>query len=184
MFDSRRCILVGLFALAIHSAGRRLEAQEFIAPLFPTEPTPINSWFRSSAHFDLRPDNTVEFVIRFGVENVYPARACIFVDNEEFPFDLGEGLVIIHSPGPWPNGYDGATQYKGSFLLADDFIDGFRMEQSTLRLEGSDFGDFTGSIVQVPEPSTTALAIVGISALGVFWQRLSEKGSEKGGRNR
>jgi hypothetical protein len=171
LYVARRCIFVGLIALAIHSAGRRVEAQEFIAPLFPTEPTEINSWFWSNAHFNLRPDNTVNFVIRFGVENVFPDRALIFADKEEFPFDLGEGLVIIHSPGPWPNGYDGATQYKGSFLLADDFIDDFRMAQSTLRLEGSDFGDFSGSIVPVPEPSTAALVVIGIAAFGFFWHR-------------
>ena len=172
LYVARRCIFVGLIALAIHSAGRRVEAQEFIAPLFPTEPTEINSWFRSNAHFNLRPDNTVNFVIRFGVENVFPDRALIFADNEEFPFDLGEGLVIIHSPGvPWPHEYDGATQYTGSFLLSDDFIDDFGTGQSTLRLEGSDFGDFSGSIVPVPEPSTAALVVIGIAAFGFFWHR-------------
>jgi hypothetical protein len=168
---ARLCLFVGLIPLATHFAGRQLKAEEFVAPLFPTDPTPANTWFRSNAFFYLRPDNIVEFLIRFGVEGVDSARTLIFADNEEFPFDLGEGLDIIHSPGPWPNGYDGATQYTGSFALADSFIDDFRMGQSTLRLEGSDFGDFRGLIVQVPEPSTAALAVVGMAAFGVFWQR-------------
>lgn len=153
-----------------------VRAQEFSAMLNPTEPTPANTWFQSKALFFLRPDNIVEFYIRFGYEAIFPSRALILADSEQFIFDLGPGLIIVHSPGPWPDGYDGATQFTGSFALVDNLIKEFRMGQSTLRLEGTEVGDFTGSIVQVPEPSNAAIGIVAISFVGVVcWRRRTAK---------
>src|SRR2546425_11210554 len=73
--------------------------------LSPINPTPENSWFRATGEFSLDGTST-SFAVTFGLEAVIPSLARLVGTSSDFTFDLGSAHIAIHSPGPWPNGYD------------------------------------------------------------------------------
>lgn len=118
----------------------------FIASLAPEVPTPENSNIPASAEFSLT-GSAVSFVIRFGLENIIPTSARLRGENREFTFELGTPFIVIHSPGPWPDGYDGSTTFSGSFLLPDSLRAELLAGRANLFLPGSAVGDFSGAVL-------------------------------------
>src|SRR6266487_2324225 len=86
----------------------------FSSSLSPIVPTPDNSWFRATGEFSLDGAST-GFTITFGLEGVIPTTARLVGTSGDLIFDLGPSHIAVHSPGPWPDGYDGATLFYGSF---------------------------------------------------------------------
>jgi len=120
----------------------------FIASLAPEVPTPENSDIPAHAEFSLT-GSAVSFVIRFGLENIIPTSAHLPGEGAEFTFDLGTPFIVIHSPGPWPDGYDGSTTFSGSFLLPDSLRADLVAGRANLFLPGSAVGDFSGAVLPV-----------------------------------
>lgn len=146
----------------------------FRSSLTPVAPTPENSWIPATAEFSLD-GSSVGFVISFGLESVVPTSAHLGGAGADFVFDLGSPQIAIHSPGPWPNGYDGATAFYGSFTLPDTLRDDFLAGSATLQLLGSVAGDFSGAVLPVPEPSSLALLLCSLTAIVLtsrrrFWR--------------
>jgi hypothetical protein len=148
-------------SLTAHAQGN------FSSSLSPIVPTPDNSWLRATGEFSLDGAST-GFMITFGLEGVIPTEARLVGQSSDFLFDLGPAHIAIHSPGPWPDGYDGATFFYGSFLLPDALRDDFLGGRTTLLLTGSFLGDFQGAIAPVPEPSSVFLLAGGVATVLCF----------------
>lgn len=153
-------VLAALLAslLTVRSQGA------FSSSLSPIVPTLDNSWFRATGEFSLAGAAT-DFTITFGLEGVIPTTARLVGASSGVIFDLGPSDIEIHSPGPWPGGYDGATLFHGSFSLPDTLRNDFLAGRTTLLLTGSRLGDFQGAVVPVPEPASVSLFAGGIVAL-------------------
>jgi hypothetical protein len=89
-----------------------------------------------------------ELFIRF--EGIYVSTAEIEGPSSRFRFDLGPALIVVHSPGPWPNGYDGATIYRGSFEVTQTQIEDLLSGWSILTVLGVPQGDLHGRICPLP----------------------------------
>jgi hypothetical protein len=126
-------------------------AQTFRATLAPVTPTPDNSWITGAAAFALS-GPTVSFTISLGLEDVVPTIALLNGPQSTFTFDLGPPFNTIHSPGPWPNGYDGSTAFFGSFVMPDQLREDFLAGRTTLHLFGSRVGDFSGPVLPALAP--------------------------------
>jgi hypothetical protein len=98
----------------------------------------------------------VNFTLSFTLEDVVPTTAQLVGPESTFVFDLGMPFVTIHSPGPWPNGYDGNTAFFGSFTLPDELNEDFVAGRTILELLGSRMGDFRGPVVPAPAPKIAA----------------------------
>lgn len=142
----------------------------FSSSLSPVVSTPDNSWLRATGEFSLDGAST-GFMISFALEGVVPTAARLVGLSTDFLFDLGPAHIAFHSPGPWPNGYDGATLFYGSFLLPDALRDDFTGGRTTLLLTGSVLGDFQGAVVPVPEPSSILLLAGGVATVFSFSRR-------------
>jgi PEP-CTERM motif len=143
----------------------------FSSSLSPIVPTPDNSWVKATGEFSLDGVST-GFMITFGLEGVIPTTARLVGASSDFMFDLGSPHIAVHSPGPWPDGYDGATSFYGSFSLPDPLRDDFLAGRTTLLLTGSFLGDYQGTVLPVPEPSSVLLFASGVAALLCFcWTR-------------
>ncbi|MFN3167398.1 MAG: hypothetical protein ACE37H_10075 [Phycisphaeraceae bacterium] len=144
---SKRPTIIAVFGLiatcACPSDAGALVA--FRSDLQPVVPTPGNTWYDATGEFWLNA-SSMDFNIRFGVESVIPTEARIDTPGSGFAFDLGTALIAIHSPGPWPDGYDGATLFSGSFDLPASMREALVDGQATLTLNGASQGDFTGPI--------------------------------------
>ena len=138
---------LGLLAVVIAHKARASSA--YRSELLRVAPTTGNTWFDARADFVLD-GPSVGFEIRFGLESVIPTQARIDGPGGGFLFDLGTTLIVIHSPGPWPDGYDGATLFTGSFLLPAASYADFVAGQTTLSLTGAGQGDFLGPILPLP----------------------------------
>jgi hypothetical protein len=167
-----RWIIAALFLSAL-AQSTAMGNQVFRATLVPTVPTPENSWFSAVGDFLRNENGLLTYSIRFGLEEVIPARGIVIGDaQEQFAFDLGIPTIVHHSPGPWPNGYDGATYFSGSFTLPSELEDDLRAGSASLRLEASAFGDFEGDIIEVPEPSSLLLGLVVVSVMMLGRKRI------------
>jgi len=114
-------------------------------------PTPENAWVPARAEF-LLDGPSASFVILFGFEGIVPSTARLIGSETNFTFELGPALIIVHSPGGpdgWPDGYDGATIFFGSFVVPDSLRNDFVNGRATLLLQGSTVGDFRGAVVPV-----------------------------------
>ena len=127
----------------------------FLASLAPEVPMPDSSGIPASAEFSLH-GSTVGFTIRFGLEGVVPATAHLRGTSSELAFELGAPFTVIHSPGPWPDGYDGSTTFSGSFLLPDTLPTDLVGGMTTLFLPGSVLGDVSGAVL----PASTARPVI------------------------
>ena len=80
--------------------------------------------------------SSVGFTISITLEDVVPTTAQLVGTDPQsvFTFDLGAPHVVVHSPGPWPNGYDGSTAFFGTFTLPDSLRDDFLAERTILEL--------------------------------------------------
>jgi len=90
---------------------------------------------------------SLAFTIRFGQEDVIPTTAYLYGSMGAVPFDLGPPSIEIHSPGPWPDGYDGSTSFSGTIPLSDSVRAELLRETIEIILRGSALGDFRGSIL-------------------------------------
>lgn len=111
--------------------------------------TPEAAWFPAKAEFRLE-GSSASFVISFGYEGIVPASARLSGAGTNFDFALGSAFIIVHSPGGefgWPDGYDGATIFFGSFVLPDSLRNDFVNGRTTLLLPGSIVGDLSGTVV-------------------------------------
>jgi hypothetical protein len=140
----RTSSLIVLLGIVVSATAQ----SNFIASLAPEVPTPENSDISGSAAFSLT-GSAVSFTIRFGLESIIPTSAHLRGENEEFKFELGTPFIVIHSPGPWPDGYDGSTTFSGSFLLPDSLRADLVAGRTDLFLPGSAVGDFSGAVLPV-----------------------------------
>ena len=129
---------IGLLGMVVSATAQ----STFVASLAPLSPTPENSGIPASAEFSLA-GSAVKFSIRFGREFIIPTSARL----GQFAFDLGTPLIVIHSPGPWPDGYDGSTTFFGSFVLPDPVRADLVAGRANLFLPGSSVGDFSGAVL-------------------------------------
>ncbi len=136
--------LIGLLAIVASATAQ----STFVASLAPVFPTPENSGIPASAQFSLS-GSAVRFTIQFGREFIIPTSARFQGTSGEFAFDLGTPLIVIHSPGPWPDGYDGSTIFFGSFVLPDTVRADLVAGRTELFLRGSAVGDFSGAVLPV-----------------------------------
>ncbi len=114
-------------------------------------PTPENASVPARANF-LLDGPSASFVIWFGFEGIVPSTARLVGAETNFTFELGPPLTVIHSPGGpdgWPDGYDGATVFLGSFVVPDSLRNDFVNGRATLLLQGSGVGDFRGTVVPI-----------------------------------
>jgi hypothetical protein len=136
--------LIGLLGIVASATAQ----STFVASLAPVFPTPENSGIPASAEFSLS-GSAVRFTIRFGLEFIIPASARLQGTSGEFAFDLGTPFIVIHSPGPWPDGYDGSTIFFDSFVLPDTVRADLVAGRTELFLRGSAVGDFSGAVLPV-----------------------------------
>ena len=137
-------ILLGATAAAMAQSN-------FIANLTSSESPSITG----AAAFTLN-GTAVNFTLSLTQEDVVPESAQLVGPQSTFEFDLGEPFITIHSPGPWPNGYDGSTAFFGSFTLPDELEDDFVAGRTTLELLGSRMGDFRGPVLPAQTPQIAA----------------------------
>jgi hypothetical protein len=128
------------------SAATSLAQGLFIASVEPVTSLPDNGGWPASAEFSLA-DSSLKFSIRFGLENVVPSVARLVGSSGEFSFELGPPMVVIHSPGPWPDGYDGSTTFTGSMVLPETLQADLARGTVDLYLSGSAVGDFHGFVL-------------------------------------
>lgn len=102
--------------------------------------------------------SSVRFTIRFGVEDVIPTAARL-LGSSELTFELGSPSIVIHSPGPWPDGYDGSTTFSGAFSIPDTLRADLSRGTVTVFLTGSVLGDFHGFILPSPVARPTLEAV-------------------------
>jgi len=112
---------------------------------------PESSWFPAFGDFSLDGSSN-RFSITFGYEGIIPTTARLVGTSSESVFDLGSPFIVIHSPLPSPDGYDGSTSFSGSFLLPDNLREDFIAGRTTLLLRGSDVGDFHGAVLPASRP--------------------------------
>ncbi len=105
----------------------------------------------------------MNFTISFTLEDVVPTNAVIVGPESGFAFDLGQAFIVFHSPGPWPNGYDGSTAFFGSFELPSNLREDLAAGRTTLQLTGSSKGDFSGPILAALPPQIATLNFQGIN---------------------
>ena len=134
----------------------------FRATLTPMVPTPENSFINGAAAFALNGTN-VSFTISLGQEDIVPTTAQLVGPQSLFTFDLGTPYIVVHSPGPWPNGYDGSTAFFGTFALPAGMLEDFVAERTTLRLLSSRVGDFSGPVLFAPLPQLGSISRQGSS---------------------
>jgi hypothetical protein len=134
--------------LALLAAVASSHAQNnFIASL---EPDPINapadcSGIPSRAEFSLD-GSSLKFTIRFGLESVIP-KAAYLQGFTHLDFELGPPSIVIHSPGPWPDGFDGSTTFSGAFTISEELRTELEFGIVDVVLPGSAVGDFRGHIL-------------------------------------
>lgn len=119
--------------------------------------TPGNPVITGAAAFILE-GTAVSFTISFNLENVMPTLAQLVGPQSSFTFDLGTPFVVVHSPGPWPNGYDGSTAFFGAFTLPDNLREDFVAGRTTLQLPGSRHGDFSGPVLPASPPQIASFS--------------------------
>ena len=125
-------------------------------------PTPQNFFISGAAAFALS-GSTVSFTISLGEENIVPTTAQLVGPQSVFTFDLGTPFIVVHSPGPWPNGYDGSTAFFGTFVVPAGMLEDFVAERTTLQLMGSRVGDFSGTVLSAPLPQLGSISRQGSS---------------------
>jgi hypothetical protein len=136
--------LFALLAVVVssHAQSNFIASLEF-APHYSPGAVPIPA----QAEFALEADS-LAFTIRFGQEDVLPTTAYLYgISLGPVPFDLGPPSIVIHSPGPWPDGYDGSTSFSGTIPLSDSVRAELLRETIEIILRGSALGDFRGSIL-------------------------------------
>jgi hypothetical protein len=136
--------LFALLAVVVssHAQSNFIASLEF-APHYSPGAVPIPA----QAEFALEADS-LAFTIRFGQEDVLPTTAYLYgISLGPVPFDLGPPSIVIHSPGPWPDGYDGSTSFSGTIPLSDSVRAELLRGTMTIILRGSALGDFRGSIL-------------------------------------
>ena len=101
--------------------------------------------------------STARFTISINRERIVPASAQLIGPRATLTFGLGNPFVIVHSPGPWPNGYDGSTAFFGPFDLPPDLQSDFRAGLTILELRTSEVGDLRGQVLPDPGPQLTTL---------------------------
>ena len=134
----------------------------FRSALTPVVPTPENSFITGAAAFALNGTN-VSFTISLGLENIVPATARLVGTQSVSTFDLGTPFIVVHSPGPWPNGYDGSTAFFGTFAVTAGMLEDLVAERTTLQLLGSRVGDFSGTVLSAPLPQLGSISRQGSS---------------------
>jgi len=150
--------LVILFGIVAGSAAQN----NFRATLTPVVPTPENSFITGAAAFALNGTN-VSFTISVGLENIVPTTAQLVGPQSVSTFDLGTPFIVVHSPGPWPNGYDGSTAFFGTFAVPAGMLNDLVAERTTLQLLGSRVGDFSGTVLSAPLPQLGSISRQGSS---------------------
>ncbi len=106
----------------------------FQAELVPITPSPQGTYALTGTASFLLSGNTLTFEIDIRLEGNYGSTAQIVGRSSLFAFDLGSPEIFLHSPGPWPNGYDGATVYRGTVEITEREIRLLLSGQSVLRL--------------------------------------------------
>ena len=153
-------ILLGLLAAVVTSAAQN----NFIASLDLVRNAPSDgAGFPARAEFSLDA-STVKFTIRFGAEGVIPTAARL-LGSREFSFELGAPMIVIHSPGPWPDGFDGSTTFSGTFTLPDNLREDLSRSIVRVFLLGSALGDFEGAVLpyEITRPTIGAVERAGSS---------------------
>ncbi len=112
--------------------------------------------------------STVSFTIAIRMEQVVPTTARLIAPQGTFEFDLGTPLIVVHSPGPWPAGYDGATAFFGSFQLPTELRADFVAGQVVLELLNSRLGDFRGTVARASAPTIAQSSRPGSTMKMVF----------------
>jgi hypothetical protein len=139
------------------SLAAAVAQNSFRATLTPVVPTPENSWITGTAGFALN-GNSVNFTISFGLEDIVPMAAHLTGPDSELAFDLGPPFITLHSPGPWPHGYDGSTAFFGSFVVSDQLRDDLMAGHATLHLLRTRVGDFSGAVLPASPPQIAQLS--------------------------
>lgn len=138
--------MLAFLALLAAVAGSHAQ-NNFIASLEPDalSAPPDCSGIPSRAEFSLD-GSALRFTIRFGLESVIPTAAYL-QGFTHLGFELGPPSIVIHSPGPWPDGYDGSTTFSGTFPVSEELRRELAFGIVEVVLRGSAVGDFRGQIL-------------------------------------
>lgn len=142
-----------LFSALLFGAAMTIQAQNSFRAVLTSAQSPHVT---GTAAFVVEA-NVVRFTIFINLENVIPASARLVGSQGEFPFDLGTPRIVVASPGPWPQGYDGGTFFQGSFIVPTNLATDLLAGQAALQLLGSSRGDFSGQVLPALPPSISSV---------------------------
>jgi hypothetical protein len=154
-------IVSSLIVLLGTVAGATAQS-DFTASLGPLGPD--NYYIPGRAAFVLNA-SSVSFAISLGYELYGPAApktGRVSSTNAALTFNLGSGSGAIHSPLPWPPepweyDYGGSTTFRGSFVLPAALREDLVAGRTTLVVQGSSLGDFSGPVLSASPPRISRL---------------------------